>query len=139
MENNRGNSRQSIGRRPTSVIIALLLLLSGAGLRGLAGTDLFAPRRAQAAVLSLASGKVVAPHQAASPSEAVGNGFTYQGQLKDGGATANGQYDLEFTLFDALTGGGVVGAPVTLTNRAVTNGLFTEMLDFGPGAFDGNA
>jgi hypothetical protein len=31
--------------------------------------------------------------------------FTYQGRLTDGGAPANGTYELEFKLFDAASGG----------------------------------
>jgi hypothetical protein len=31
--------------------------------------------------------------------------FTYQGRLQDAGAQANGSYDLQFSLFDASTGG----------------------------------
>ena len=63
--------------------------------------------------------------------------FTYQGRLTDGGAPANGSYDLQFSVFDALTNGTQHG--VTLTNPAVavSNGLFTVALDFGPGIFTG--
>src|SRR5437870_7471033 len=35
--------------------------------------------------------------------------FTYQGKLTDGGAPANGTYDLQFTLFDGASA--QVGAP----------------------------
>ena len=31
--------------------------------------------------------------------------FTYQGSLKDNAAPANANYDFEFALFDALSGG----------------------------------
>src|SRR6266436_5517674 len=36
---------------------------------------------------------------------AQGTAFTYQGQLKDGAASANGSYDLTFSLFGVSTGG----------------------------------
>ena len=36
---------------------------------------------------------------------AQGTAFTYQGRLNDGGAPANGTYDLTFALFDEATGG----------------------------------
>src|SRR5437868_9251399 len=68
---------------------------------------------------------------------AQGTGFTYQGQLKDGAASANGNYDLTFSLFGVSTGGSAVGGPVTNPSTQVTNGLFTVTLDFGanfPGA-----
>lgn len=63
--------------------------------------------------------------------------FTYQGLLNDGGSPANGQYDLQIKLFDALAGGVQQGATVTLDNVQVTNGLFNVTLDFGAAAFPG--
>jgi len=38
-------------------------------------------------------------------SQPVGTAFTYQGRLVDGAGPANGTYDLQFTLFDAVTAG----------------------------------
>jgi len=69
----------------------------------------------------------------------LGTAFTYQGRLTDAGAPATGIYDLRFTLFDAFTSGSAVSAPLTNTATAVTNGLFTTTLDFGAGAFAGEA
>src|SRR5207237_4948101 len=65
--------------------------------------------------------------------------FTYQGRLTDGGTAANGTYDLQFKLYDALTAGNLQGSPntVTKTSVLVTNGIFTVQLDFGAGAFPG--
>jgi hypothetical protein len=68
----------------------------------------------------------------------VGSSFTYQGQLKDGGNPANGQYDFGFSLYDASISGTLVTTPITLTNQMVSDGLFTVPLDFGSSAFDGN-
>jgi hypothetical protein len=67
-----------------------------------------------------------------------GTGFTYQGRLTDGGAPANGSYDFEFKLYDALSGGSPVGGTVSKANVTVTDGLFTVLLDFGD-VFDGSA
>ncbi|HEX3145458.1 MAG TPA: hypothetical protein VHQ64_15905, partial [Pyrinomonadaceae bacterium] len=39
--------------------------------------------------------------------------FTYQGKLIDGGAAANGTYDLQFALFDNADGGAQVGQTQT--------------------------
>ena len=61
----------------------------------------------------------------------IGTAFTYQGRLSDAGSPANGNYDLQFKLWDAATVGGQVGAPVTLANTPVAAGLFTVSLDFG--------
>jgi hypothetical protein len=63
--------------------------------------------------------------------------FTYQGSLKNGGATANGNFDFEFALFDAASGGSQFGATVTLANVTVADGAFSVQLNFGdnfPGA-----
>lgn len=38
-------------------------------------------------------------------------GFTYQGRLNDNNQVANGNYDFEFKLFTALTGGTQDGTP----------------------------
>jgi hypothetical protein len=40
-------------------------------------------------------------------------------------APANGSYDVQFKLYDALTGGTQVGATVTNATIAATNGVFT--------------
>jgi hypothetical protein len=68
----------------------------------------------------------------------IGTVFTYQGRLTDGDLPANGTYDFEFKLFDALSDGNQVGETITLREEMVTNGLFTVQLDFGK-VFDGTA
>ena len=78
-------------------------------------------------VLAAATGAV-----AASP-------FTYQGRLVDGGALANGSYELTFRLFNDATAGAPVGSALVLAPVGVTNGLFTVSLDFGNSVFDGSA
>jgi len=72
-------------------------------------------------------------------SQALGQttGFTYQGKLIDGGAPANGNYDLQFALFDSADGGAQVGQTQTVTAVAVRAGVFTVALDFGANAFPG--
>ena len=69
----------------------------------------------------------------------LGNEFTYQGQLKDGGAPADGYYDFIFLLYDAQTGGAQVGNEMELDEVFVSDGLFTVELDFGSSAFAGDA
>ncbi len=65
--------------------------------------------------------------------------FTYQGKLTDGANPANGNYDLQFKLFDTVTVGTGTqqGATVTKASVAVTAGIFTVQLDFGAGVFSG--
>jgi hypothetical protein len=71
------------------------------------------------------------------PTRAQTTVFTYQGQLTDAGAPANGDYDLQFALFDAATAGTQIGATLTRPNVAASNGVFTVQLDFGVNAFPG--
>src|SRR5258708_2155908 len=63
--------------------------------------------------------------------------FTYQGRLTDMGTSANGNYDLQFKLFDAAGGGGQIGSTITNAVVSVTNGVFTVSLDYGAVAFTG--
>jgi hypothetical protein len=66
-------------------------------------------------------------------------GFTYQGQLQQGGAPANGTFDLRLTLHDALNGGAQVSGPTTNAAVAVANGVFTTQINFGTNPFTGDA
>jgi formylglycine-generating enzyme required for sulfatase activity len=68
---------------------------------------------------------------------AQGTAFTYQGHLNDGASPANGNYDLRFTIYDAVTNGNVISGPLTNAPTGVTNGVFTVTLDFGDGVFTG--
>jgi hypothetical protein len=69
----------------------------------------------------------------AAPQAALGTAFTYQGQLQDNGAPADGSYDFRFTLYSVADGGAPLAgtAPLTHTAVAVTKGQFTVLLDFG--------
>src|SRR5690348_13219453 len=63
--------------------------------------------------------------------------FTYQGRLTDGDNPASGNYDLQFALFDASSGGGQIGSTQTKNSVGVSAGIFTVALDFGVSAFPG--
>ncbi|HEX3083346.1 MAG TPA: hypothetical protein VHP99_02385, partial [Pyrinomonadaceae bacterium] len=63
--------------------------------------------------------------------------FTYQGRLTDGGTAANGNYDLQFALWDSASGGSQVGSTLPLNSVAVSNGVFVVTLDFGANSFPG--
>ena len=65
------------------------------------------------------------------------HGLHYQGQLQNNGSPASGTYNLTFTLFNTNTSGVPVAGPVTNNAVVVTNGLFTVLIDFGPGVFTG--
>src|ERR1051325_10527065 len=70
---------------------------------------------------------------------ATGSPFTYQGRLIDSGLPADGIYELRFRLYDTAAGANAIGPVLTNASVSVSNGLFTVPLDFGTGAFDGNA
>lgn len=79
----------------------------------------------------------------------LGTGFTFQGQLKDGGVPLDGTVDLQFTLWDAAgsgnppSGGSQVGETQEVTEQSVTAGLLTALVnahgEFRMGDFDGQA
>src|SRR5580658_5206623 len=69
--------------------------------------------------------------------QAQGTAFTYQARLDASGAPANGSYDFQFIVYDNNPGGSQQGPILTNAATAVSNGLFTVILDFGqvfPGA-----
>jgi hypothetical protein len=68
---------------------------------------------------------------------AQGTGFTYQGRLNVNGSPVSGNYDLSFNLYNSSSGGSPATAGVTNATVAVSSGLFTTTLDFGPGVFTG--
>ena len=72
----------------------------------------------------------------------LGTAFTYQGRLNEGGAPANGLYDIRVSLYSHLTDEILADTapnqnPYGIIGVGVTNGLFTTPLDFGPNAFNG--
>jgi hypothetical protein len=69
---------------------------------------------------------------------AQGTAFTYQGRLNDAAGPANGTYDLRFKLFLDSFGNNQAGTTSLVNGHAVSNGLFTVTLDFGPGVFNGS-
>jgi len=69
--------------------------------------------------------------------EVLGTAFTYQGRLTDANSPASGDYDFEFTLYDANTGGSVAGGPLSEPTVSVKNGVFSVDLDFGSAVFTG--
>jgi hypothetical protein len=63
--------------------------------------------------------------------------FNYQGRLTDAGSPANGNYQMQFKLFDALSGGSQIGATISDVAVTVAQGVFNTSLDFGSSAFSG--
>lgn len=73
----------------------------------------------------------------ASATLAQSTSFTYQGKLTDGGTPANGNYDLQFALFDTVNSSVQIGPTQTIPNVSVSDGIFTVTLDFGSNSFPG--
>jgi len=71
----------------------------------------------------------VLPVFAVAAPETLKNRFTYQGELTDGGAPANGAYDFEFKMFDAAMGGAQIGITMTADDVNVAGGRFAAVLD----------
>lgn len=69
---------------------------------------------------------------------ALGSSFTYQGELKIGGEPVNETCNVAFRLYDTANEGSQVGVPIT-RSVVISNGLFTQILDFGAEAFTGDA
>jgi N-acetylneuraminic acid mutarotase len=70
--------------------------------------------------------------------EAVGTAFTYQGRLIDANVAADGEYDLQFGLYDSNSDGNQVGGNIDVNDVDLIDGYFTVELDFGD-VFDGEA
>lgn len=88
------------------------------------------------ALLVIALGAI--QQEKANAAAALGSGFTYQGRLLVSLAPPNTPHDFQFVLFDSAAGGLQVAGPVTNANVAVSNGLFTTQIDFGPAAYNGD-
>lgn len=97
------------------------------------------PKHRSLSVVAIALAMATLLASASALAAPAGTAFTYQGKLDRGGSPASGSFDLEFKLWDAASGGSQVGSTQTVNALPITNGLFTVTLDFGGGAFDGNA
>ena len=63
--------------------------------------------------------------------------FTFQGELQDAGAGADGDYEFEFRAFDAINGGNQLG-PRLAQVITIRDGIFSTALDFGDAVFTGD-
>lgn len=76
---------------------------------------------------------------AANAQVPVTSAFTYQGQLKASGVVVDGTADFQFSLHTDPNAGSIVGPVIPVSGVTVADGQFTVLLDFGPGAFNGDA
>jgi hypothetical protein len=95
-----------------------------------------------ATALLLAGGLALAQEEGpqANPASgsASGTPFTYQGRLQSGGAPVSGTCQMAFRLLKGAPEGVQVGDAITRP-VAVSDGYFTERLDFGWDAFEGGS
>jgi hypothetical protein len=59
--------------------------------------------------------------------------ITYQGQVTVGGTPATGVYDVQFTVYNQVTGGTLLGSTI-VEDVPVTNGQFTAAPPIGNGS-----
>lgn len=74
---------------------------------------------------------------AASTALAQTTAFSYQGRLTDAGNPANGSFQMQFKLFDALAGGSQIGSTIADVPVTASQGIFSVRLDFGANALNG--
>jgi endosialidase-like protein/collagen triple helix repeat protein len=95
------------------------------------------------AALALVASPLAAQTDAAPkpvpPEDPVSSSITYQGELRDANGPVVGNTDLQFRLFDALTGGVQIGPVLQLLGTPLVDGRFTAELDFGAGTFAADA
>ena len=90
-------------------------------------------------LLTLLLGLQLRPcHAQDGPGYPLGTAFSYQGRLTSGTNAASGSYDVRYSLYGTNFGGIRLAGPLTNAAVAVSNGLFTTYLDFGPGVFSGS-
>lgn len=77
--------------------------------------------------------------QPRAPRANIGTTFTYQGQLKSGGAAYSGACDFQFKLYDDSSAGTQIGSTQIASSVSVASGFFTTQIDFGASTFNGNA
>jgi hypothetical protein len=94
------------------------------------------PRMSLLAGLVLIAGLAVGLAHGQAP---VGSAFTYQGELRNSGVLVTSAADLQFRLYDSATGGAQIGSTLSANAVAISAGRFEVDLDFGPGAYTGNA
>ena len=70
--------------------------------------------------------------------EPLGSAFTYQGQLTFNSSPASGNFDFQFALYIASSGGTAVDT-ITLANQTVSDGLISASLDYTEVPFNGQA
>ena len=82
---------------------------------------------------------VIGPVWAEPQADSMGNAFTYQGRLTSDGTPVSETCSMEFRLYADAAGTSQVGTSTINASVPVADGLFSASLDFGSGAFNGDA
>jgi len=90
-------------------------------------------------LVTLLGAVFLAPLAFVQAQEPLGTIFTYQGFLHDEGLPAGGDYDFEFQLYNAESGGSQIGSTYSVPSVDVIDGYFAIELDFGGDTFNGEA
>jgi hypothetical protein len=89
------------------------------------------------AAVGLTYAQGLEPHIPYAPQAAAGTAFTYQGQLRLDGEPVDATCEMAFRLYDAESEGDRIGMPITCS-VVISDGLFTQPLEFGGDAFSGD-
>ena len=81
------------------------------------------PKKSNPIVLTLAWLALSTLSPQLSTAFAQGTAFTYQGRLNANGGPANGIYDFQFMVYDALSGGSPVAGPLSTNAVRGSGGL----------------
>jgi pectin methylesterase-like acyl-CoA thioesterase len=120
-------------------ILIIGILSLGLSLALLVGFTALSGARAKAQGDRVAAQGAATRQDALEQEVPLGSAFTYQGQLTDNGEPATGPCDFRFALYDAASDGSQIGSTQTRTDVELSDGRFAVNLDFGSGAFDGEA
>jgi hypothetical protein len=123
------NMTSSKGKRSLSIIAAALIII----LASIFDTRLIPVQGSQQH--SIDPSPTELPEQSQS---SAGAAFTYQGQLHRDGQPVNEDCEMVFRLYDQPSGGALVGSPIS-ASATIRDGYFTQVLDFGSSAFNGEA
>lgn len=74
---------------------------------------------------------LIAAAAGVAPAQPLSEQFLYQGELTDSGVPADGNYDFVFRLYDAPSGGSVIGTPISRPNLTVEDGYIQTSVGFG--------
>lgn len=92
-----------------------------------------------ASYLTATAGEMQPPDGGSEIAASIGSAFTYQGSMSFGSEPLTSTLDFQIHPFDDPLVGEQIVAPVVVNNVQIVEGLFTMLVDFGPGVLGGEA